>query len=213
MRLLGFIGLTLLSVILFYLGTGKDKRVLLISIPWILIIGALAYSGYFMDTWTKPPRFGLVFAGAIGMSLFLYKIVDGNQLHADFLLAVHALRLPVELGLYQLYLDGEVPVLMTFKGWNWDIVMGISAILLLFYRLFTGNRLPALFVLVWNAAGVIFLTIIVTIAVLSSPLPFQQLAFEQPNKAVLEFPFVYLPAYIVPVVLLSHVLAIKNRYI
>ncbi|MEM9987092.1 MAG: hypothetical protein AAF804_18515, partial [Bacteroidota bacterium] len=49
----------------------------------------------------------------------------------------------------------------------------------------------------------------VGIAILSAPLPFQQLAFEQPNVAVLRFPYVLLPGVVVPLVLLSHLLSLK----
>jgi len=51
---------------------------------------------------------------------------------------------------------------------------------------------------------------IVLTAILSAPLPIQQLAFEQPNIAVMYFPFVYLPGFIVPIVLFSHLVVISK---
>jgi hypothetical protein len=63
----------------------------------------------------------------------------------------------------------------------------------------------------WNIAGVIFLSIIACIAILSAPLPLQQFAFEQPNIALLKFPYVFLPAFIVPLVFTSHFLMLKKR--
>jgi hypothetical protein len=51
---------------------------------------------------------------------------------------------------------------------------------------------------------------IVLTAILSAPLPIQQLAFEQPNIAVMYFPFVYLPGFIVPIVLFSHLVSLKK---
>ncbi|HVF96549.1 MAG TPA: hypothetical protein VM871_04480, partial [Flavisolibacter sp.] len=35
-------------------------------------------------------------------------------------------------------------------------------------------------------------------------------AFDQPNIAVLYFPFIWLPSFIVPVVLLSHLVCIRQ---
>ncbi len=102
---------------------------------------------------------------------------------------------------------------MTFKGWNFDIIVGISAIILLTYLLITRHELPRPFMLWWNTLGLIFLGTIVSIAILSSPLPIQQFAFDQPNIAVLKFPYIYLPAYIVPVVCLSHILDLKQKRI
>jgi hypothetical protein len=51
---------------------------------------------------------------------------------------------------------------------------------------------------------------IVLTAILSAPLPIQQLAFEQPNIAVLYFPFTFLPGFIVPIVLFSHLVVISK---
>lgn len=206
-----FIAITFLSLILFYHATGKDKRVLMVSLGWMLVVGIVAYSGYFENTLAKPPRFLFIIIGSIGLSVFFYKTINRDTLNTKFLLAVHTLRLLVELVLYQLFLQKKVPVLMTFKGWNFDILVGISAILMLFYLLVTKKRLPKAFVLVWNILGLVFLTTIVVIAILSSPLPLQQLAFNQPNIAILQFPFTYLPAYIVPIVFLSHILAMQHK--
>jgi len=49
---------------------------------------------------------------------------------------------------------------------------------------------------------------IVTTALLAAPTPFQRFAFDQPNVAVLYFPFVWLPACVVPIALLAHLVAI-----
>jgi hypothetical protein len=64
--------------------------------------------------------------------------------------------------------------------------------------------------LIWNFLCIGLLFTIVTLAVLSAPFPFQQLAFDQPNMAVFYYPFVWLPAYIVPVVLLAHLAVIRQ---
>ncbi len=206
-----FIIITLLSLILFYLGTGKDKRVLWVSIGWILVIGLISYSGYFENTLAKPPRFLFVIVATIGLSLYLYRITRRNSLRTPFLVAVHVLRIPVEVTLYQLFLQEKVPIIMTFKGYNFDILVGISAMILLAYMLLSRKNPLQPFFLWWNVAGILFLATIVVTAILSSPLPIQQLAFDQPNTAVLTFPFSFLPAYIVPIVLLSHLLTISKR--
>jgi hypothetical protein len=208
---LTFITITFLAILFFYLGTGRDKRVLISGIIWVFITGMLAYSGFLQNTSAIPPRFLLVLAGAIGLSVYLYRVTKDKQLNRYALLAVHTLRLPVELVLYQLFLLKKVPVLMTFAGWNFDILVGISALLILVYLFITKKELPGMFVLIWNICGLLFLTTIVCIAILSAPLPVQQLAFDQPNIAVFTLPFIWLPAIVVPMVYLSHILALKNR--
>ncbi len=119
------------------------------------------------------------------------------------------IRVPVELVLYQLYVEGGIPVIMTFSGWNYDIGMGITAVIVLFLLKFQTKHQQLKILRFWNILGIIMLTIIVIIAILSAPFPFQQLAFEQPNVAVLRFPYILLPGVIVPLVYLSHFLSLK----
>ena len=203
-----FLVITLLSMILFYYGTGKDNRVLVFSLLWISVAGIIAYTGYVENTSVMPPRFMIVVLAAVCLAVYFYRNVDRDKMNNNFLIAIHIIRLPVELVLYRLFLLKQIPVTMTFKGWNFDILMGVSAIFILSYLAITNRGLPKYFMLFWNITGLILLTTIVAIAILSAPLPIQQLAFEQPNVAVLQFPFVLLPAYIVPIVFLSHILAI-----
>ncbi|WP_276165501.1 hypothetical protein [Zobellia alginiliquefaciens] len=205
-----FIATTLLSLILFYQATGKDKRVLVFSILWLLLIGVIAYNGYFENTEIKPPRFIFAIIPSFFVFAWIYKSIAINSLIPKFLVAVHMVRIPVELILYQLFLQKKVPILMTFKGWNFDIIMGISAAIILIYMTFTKKTLSRLFLLTWNVLGLVLLTTIVLIAILSSPLPIQLLAFDQPNLAVLQFPYIYLPTYIVPIVYVTHILAIQK---
>jgi cytochrome c oxidase assembly factor CtaG len=103
-----------------------------------------------------------------------------------------------------------VPQIMTFEGWNFDIIIGLSAIAMLAWRWYSGKGISRRFYRIWNIAGIVFLTIIVTIAILSAPSPIQQLGFGQPNTAVSRFPYVLLPALVVPLVLLSHLLGLKS---
>jgi hypothetical protein len=142
--------------------------------------------------------------------IFLYKAIDKKKVNANYLVAIHTLRLPVEFGLYTLFLNKKIPILMTFAGWNFDIIIGISALLILFFQIFFKQSMGRKFSIAWNSIGILFLSFIVAIAILSSPFPFQKLAFDQPNVGILEFPFTFLPAVIVPIVFLANLLLLKN---
>jgi hypothetical protein len=206
----GFLVTTLLTLLLFYIGSGRDKRVLLVSTIWLALIGGLSITGFFENTTSLPPRYLLVFLGSTGLIIYLYKVLKTDRLNTKRLLLVQGLRLPVEIGLYQLFLQGQIPQIMTFEGWNYDIIIGISALMIFVVLYFKEHLLSKTFMLIWNVTGVLFLAVIVLTAVLSAPLPIQLLAFDQPNVAVLKFPYVFLPAYIVPLVLLTHLLTIKK---
>lgn len=44
----------------------------------------------------------------------------------------------------------------------------------------------------------------------STPSPLQKFAFDQPSIAILYFPFSWLPTFIVPIVLLGHLVSIRQ---
>jgi hypothetical protein len=116
---------------------------------------------------------------------------------------------PVEIVLLWLFLHHTIPQLMTFEGRNFDIVSGITAPLI-FYFSFRKKWLGRKTLLAWNIICLGLLANIVRYAILSAPFPFQKFAFDQPNVAVLYFPFIWLPCCIVPLVLLSHLASIRQ---
>jgi hypothetical protein len=98
---------------------------------------------------------------------------------------------------------------MTFEGKNFDILSGISAPIIALYC-FKGNGNKNKILLAWNFICLGLLINIIYLAVFSAPFTFQKFAYEQPNVAVLYFPFIWLPSCIVPIVLFSHLAAIKK---
>lgn len=204
---IAFVLISLLSLSGLYFGAGRDKRLLLIFVIWQLFAGTLAYLKVFEKT---PLFFPLLMAGTIAVTIFSLKRIGKQNLNPNILLSIHVLRIPVELILFQLFLQNKIPILMTFKGWNFDILIGLSALAILFYQFISKRKIKPQFFLIWNITGIVFLSIIVALAILSSPLPVQQFAFEQPNIAVLEFPYCWLPTCVVPIVLISHILFLKK---
>jgi hypothetical protein len=127
---------------------------------------------------------------------------------------LNIIRIPVELVLVMLYMHHAIPRLMTFEGRNFDIISGITAPFIAYFGV-TKKRLGYPFILVWNFICLGLLLNIVVNALLSAPFPYQKFAFDQPNIAIINFPFSWLPTFIVPVVLLGHLASIriilKNR--
>lgn len=122
---------------------------------------------------------------------------------------LNAIRIPVELVLFFLFINGAVPELMTFEGRNFDIVAGATAPFVAY--LGWGRRsLGSASILSWNLICLALLLNIVVNAFLSVPSPIQKFAFDQPNIAVLNFPFSWLPTFIVPVVLFGHLVSIRQ---
>jgi hypothetical protein len=115
------------------------------------------------------------------------------------------IRVPVEFVLLRLYQSGKVPQLMTFEGRNFDILSGLSAPLVAWLA-FRRGQVKRQLLIAWNVLACGLLLNIVVNAILSLEGPLQRFAFEQPNRGVLYFPFIWLPAIIVPIVFVSHVI-------
>lgn len=116
---------------------------------------------------------------------------------------LNTVRLPIEIILLELYLNKMIPQLMTFEGRNFDVVLGITAPIVGY--LYLKKRISKIKLIAWNVIGVFFICFILVNAILSSELPFQQFAFDQPNRALNFFPFILLPAVIVPIVIWTHI--------
>ena len=79
----------------------------------------------------------------------------------------------------------------------------------MYYAVFVKRWIGKKGLLIWNFICLGLLINILIIAVLSAQTPIQQLAFDQPNIGVTYFPFVWLPAVIVPIVLYAHLVSIR----
>ncbi|MBE8715528.1 hypothetical protein [Sphingobacterium hungaricum] len=202
-----FLVLTFLSLLLIYWGTGSNKRVLIVLSFWQLIIGTLSFLTVFEE---NPTMFPFFLISTALITFLLLKGLKREKLNTNALLFVHVLRIPVEFVLLQLSFQGKIPTLMTFQGFNFDILIGLSALIIMGYQQILKRKISPKFLVAWNIAGIVFLLIIVSLAILSSPLPIQLLAFSQPNVALLEFPYSFLPTCIVPIVFMSHFLLIKQ---
>jgi hypothetical protein len=176
---------------------------------WLLFQGIVSSKGFYLDFRGVPPRFSLA-VGPPLLIMILIMIFKKTWLKAFSLRTltwIHVVRLPVEIILLGLFFDKQIPQLMTFEGRNFDILSGITAPFIAYYC-FTKNTWSKSIALVWNFICLGLLLNIVINAVLSVPFQFQKFAFDQPNVAVAHFPFVWLPSFVVPIVLFSHLVCI-----
>ena len=181
----------------------------------MLLTGYLATTDFYRYSEAIPPRV-VVFAVLpsmlfIGLFFGVFRGFIG-KLPLKTLTLLHVVRIPVELVLLCLYKAGQVPVYMTFEGWNFDILSGITAVLVYFLA-FRNGKVNRWLLTVWNLLALGLLANIVTIAVLSFRSPMQKLAFDQPNVGVTYLPFIWLPAIVVPAVLFSHIAALYQLVI
>jgi len=210
-----FILTALLTLFFLYKASKQSIALIGVAIGWLLLQGLLALRGFYTQQ-LPSPRF-LLLPGIPLLFLVVSQLLPkGRQFTGGFSLQwltwLHTVRILVELVLFWLYQHKQVPRLMTFEGRNFDVLSGLSAPVVAYFAF----RTPVVnrkLLLVWNILCLGLLLNIVINASLSAPVPMQQFAFDQPNVAVLYFPFIWLPCFIVPTVLLAHVVAIRKLYL
>lgn len=208
-----FIVATFITVILFYIASNKNNFVLGFVIVWLAIQAFLGISGFYDNKLSVPPRLIFMLLPTIILMVFLFNLKTGKEfidsLNLKYLTLLHSVRILVEIVLMQLFIANAVPQVMTFEGKNYDILSGISA-LVIFYFGFVKHKLNKKIILVWNIICLLLVVNVVMYGILSAPSILQQLNFDQPNIAVLHFPFVWLASFIVPVVVFAHLVAIRR---
>lgn len=204
---------TAFAIWLFYKATNYSKPFIIGLSIWIIIQSALAINGFYSNPNTVTARFPILIIPPL---LFLIsRLINKtgraflDNLNLKVLTIFHVIRIPVEIVLFWLFVNYSVPEAMTFHGRNFDILSGISAPFIYYFG-FVKKILNKKVIIAWNLICLALLLNVVSAAILSLPARFIQFGFEQPNIALGYFPFVLLPALLVPLVMLSTVAAIKQ---
>ncbi len=210
-----FVLTTLLTVFLFYIASNRSRMFLILTAVWMLLQAVIAFNGFYQNTVSFPPRLIFLAPPTLIVIALLFVTQKGkkflDRLNPEMLTILHIIRVPVELVLYWLFLQGSVPELMTFEGRNFDILSGFSAPFVYYFG-YIKKQMSKPVVVIWNFVCLGLLGNIVSNAVLSTPYPFQQLAFDMPNTAILNFPYVWLPCIVVPIVLLAHLASLRHLF-
>lgn len=206
--------MTVLLTLGWFYAACRSKVFLLLACIWIILQSVLGLNGVYDDPEFMPPKlllFGLlptliiivvVFATAKGKAFI-------NDINLKTMTYFHSIRIPVEIVLTLLFMEGLVSRYMTWEGTNFDILSGASAAIVAFIA-FRQQPPKTKLLIGWNLVALLLLLNVVITAVFAIPSPFQQLAFDQPNVAVFYFPFNLLPTFVVPLVLFAHLVALRR---
>ena len=214
--LAAFVVLVLSTVAWLFAALRVPQRALAALLAWQTLMGGLALAGYFMrfdQPWRALPTVGLSMATAVWLASRPWQTEVGRWLGASppwKWVALQTFRLPLELLLYSLFMHGVIGRQMTFAGFNFDILVGLSALAVagLLHRHGT-RRWAQQIAIAWNLMGLLLLLNIVVISVISIPFSFQVFTSEPANRLVAGFPFIWLPTLLVPIALLSHLCALR----
>ncbi len=181
-------------------------------IGWVLFVSIWSISGVMADFSLFP--FNVVLVLIIPFLSILYftlsKIVKEilSRIPIEKIIQLNAFRLFVELLLWALYLENQVPIQMTFEGRNLDVLSGLSAPVIAF--LYTKGKISKTGLMVWNLLCLGLLLNIVLTAILSMPTPIRIFMNEPSNTIVTQFPISWLPGLLVPVAYALHFFSIRQ---
>ncbi len=194
------------------------QRDLSIAVGVVVLVLMISYvagsTDALTDFRTTPPRLmpflmlHVLAAALLGLSRFGRRLADGIPLAA--LVGFQAFRIPVELILHAKYVDGTIPVQMTYLGRNFDIVTGVTAIVVAWLALRGKLTRPVL--LAWNTLGLALLGNIVVVAMLSVPGKWRVFLNDPPNTFVAEMPYTWLPTVLVTTALLGHIVVYRVKW-
>lgn len=182
---------------------------------WMLIAGFLSTSGFLQDFETMPPKIMFLVVPALLSTVIMAIIPRSRQfllkLPITTLTYMHIIRVPVEICLWWLYKDGLVAREMTFEGANHDIISGITAPFAAVF-LVGKKRKNKWIGIVWNLVCLGLLINIVTRAISLMPYFYDPSSGELMNMAVFYFPYIWLPAFVVPAVFFAHVVSLLQLF-
>lgn len=179
---------------------------------WLGITGVASASGILRTHALPPPVLlfvssSLIVATSAAFSRLGTRLIDGVPIAA--LVGIQAFRLPLELVLHQWHAEGVLPIQMTYSGFNFDILTGTSALLLGVWLAVRKAPPARALVLAWNVFGTLLLLNVMTIAVLSSPLPIRMFTEGVPVLLAFYFPYGWIVPFCVGGALFGHLIVFR----
>jgi len=177
---------------------------------WLVAMAAAALSGLLGRFDLRPPPMVIWFASMVVMTLALAWSPFGrrfaDKLPFVALIGFQAFRLPLELVMHRAAIAGIMPDVMTYTGYNFDIVTGATALPLALYA--WRRSVPRWLIVLWNVTGQILLFVVAGVALAASPI-FRAFGDDQLNVWVTEFPYVWI-AVMVAAALFGHVVTLRK---
>lgn len=192
----------------------KTKKLYLggiISLIWFVYLYLLS-STSFLYNFDLPPRFPIAVFLPTVMLFFLFIKRNKFMLTAippAWFIYFQSFRIVVELLIHATVLEGILPKQASFTGYNYEIVIGLSApiVALAFHKKWLSHKI----VLVWNYIGLSTLGVIIFIVISSYYFPSIWGYSSTPvAKEFVQLPYLLLPGFLAPVAIFVHILSIMQ---
>ncbi len=225
---LGFIGLSIIVIILLVLGyrhilnnsgveaaiaDRKWKIALFAFIAWILYSFGLSLTGI-LENYELPPRFPifLIIPAFVILLSFLYRHRNNDAfleaIPPSWLIYFQSFRIGVESLFIAAVAVGYLHPEVTLEGYNFDMFVGLTAPIVA-YLVFNKGVLSLKAALIWNYAGLAILGSVVLLFITTTFIP--SLWGSSTSLAPIEmvmFPYNLVAAFLMPVAVFIHLLSI-----
>lgn len=224
---LSYIGLSIFVIIVILSGYYKTilslgldikerrKKILTFILPfliWYIYLFLIERSGILLSM-EMPPKFPLLIFSpfVIFLIIFYFRNRKNKSVQAipiKWPIYFQSFRVFVELLILYTFFSGIIPKSASFEGYNYDILMGLTApiVALLVYRT---NNLKKRVAYFWNMVGIIMILWVGFI--IASSLYFPTIwggAESLVSDDFLKFPYLLLPAFLAPMGIFMHVIAL-----
>lgn len=180
---------------------------------WLVFTGFISYAKIISSAYLPIIGNSIGFIIPLAILYFVYnsqkltKII--MKMSKQWAINIQFLRVVTELMLWFMANDNLIPYQMTFEGYNFDFVFGLTAPFIA-YRCFKSKEWPVRLALVWNYLGIISIVSYTIIGLLSTDGPLYIFTESMPNKLAVQFPFIWLPTFVAPYFLFMHFVSIKQ---
>ena len=187
---------------------------LVVAIPlvtWLALIWISAAAGVFEVGRSQIPLVPLagILPPVIGLTFLMRSGRIATALDAappGWLVGIQVYRV-LGANFLALWAYGAIPGVFALPAGIGDVLVGLLALPAAFY-LASGAARGRAVAVAWNFLGIADMVTAVTLGVLSSPGPLQQLALDHPNLSTSSYPTVMTPAFAVPLSLILHGLSL-----
>jgi hypothetical protein len=181
---------------------------------WMAFTGFMAYSGPLAEFASSLPWIPMLALVQLAFIFWLGWFSSWSDVLAKIpqvvLVGLQCFRLPVELLLATLGIRRLLAIEMTYYGRNFDVLVGLTAIILAIWVKRRGEQPLRHVVLLWNVMGLSLITVVLAHGLLSIPYPSQLLHLSVPTFIIAQFPVVWLLTVLVPMAYLLHLASIKR---
>jgi hypothetical protein len=194
---------------------GRFKRLLmLVPLVFVCLVSFWSLSGMMLKFEMFPFNFMPVLFIPFLLAIWIIFSRSFSEVLANIpqhrLIRLQSFRLFVEVLLWFLFVDGLMPIQMSFEGRNFDVLSGVTAPFIAW--LASRNRISRTALIIWNFACLALLINIVTIAILSTPTPARVFMNDPSNTIVAVFPISWLPGILVPLAYMLHIFSLKQLF-